>query len=142
MTYTVVPGRPASRGVSMLTVSCISQGRMRRSAAAARRTSSSTPPVRASTCGSQGLPHCLAPAMSCPRQASAASAGEQQDFLARGQPQHLDQVPGFLSFQPEVMGPLIGRKIKTVQTHDALDPFAVRARRTALKPSCSETRRP
>ena len=74
--------------------------------------------------------------------AAAAPAVEQQDFLARGQPQHLDQVPGFLSFQPEVMGPLIGRKIKTVQTHDALDPFAVRARRTALKPSCSETRRP
>ena len=74
--------------------------------------------------------------------AAAALAVEQQDLLARGQSQHLDQMLGFLTFQPEVVGPLFGRKIKAVQTHDALDPFAVRARRTALKPSCSETRRP
>ena len=53
-----------------------------------------------------------------------------------------EQMLGFLAFQPEIVGPLFGRKIKAVQTHDALDPFAVRARRTALKPSCSETRRP
>ena len=74
--------------------------------------------------------------------AAAALAVKQQDLLARGQAQHLDQMLGFLAFQPEIVGPLFGRKIKAVQTHDALDPFAVRARRTALKPSCSETRRP
>ena len=78
----------------------------------------------------------------------AALPVQQTHLVARHKAQHLSQMLGFLPFQADFPPPGFGRQIKKRSAHATITSFITlasvprRALRTALKPSCSETRRP
>ena len=73
--------------------------------------------------------------------ARAAPAIQKAHFGAGFRAQNLPQMPGFLPFKKRCIAPVFRGQIKKRYAHATTFSLPLRALRTALNPSCNETRR-